>query len=78
MTKGDAREWARRYVGRHPFLFYNFYRLRPSYRDLLVDRRTQIIIEGFHARATRSPWSPLNKHSERVSGSPTTSTCRRR
>jgi hypothetical protein len=46
MTKDDAREWARRYVGRHPFLFYNFYRLRPSYRDLLVDRRTQIVIEG--------------------------------
>jgi hypothetical protein len=34
-----------RYIGRHPF--YNFYRLRPSYRDLLVDRRTQIVIEGF-------------------------------
>src|SRR5215210_2906944 len=47
MTKGDAREWARRYVGRHPFLFYNFYRLKPSYRDLLVARRTQIVIEGF-------------------------------
>src|SRR5215211_6436801 len=46
MTKGDAREWARRYVGRRPFLFYNFYRLRPSFRDLLVDRRTQIVIEG--------------------------------
>jgi hypothetical protein len=45
MAKGDAREWARRYIGRHPF--YNFYRLRPSYRDLLVDRRTQIVIEGF-------------------------------
>jgi hypothetical protein len=47
VTKGDAREWARRHVGRHPFLFYNFYRLRPGYRDLLVDRRTQIVIEGF-------------------------------
>src|SRR5918995_2304072 len=47
MTKGDAREWARRYVGRHPFLFYNFYRLKPTYRDLLVDRETQIVIEGF-------------------------------
>jgi hypothetical protein len=47
LTIGDAREWARRYVGRHPFLFYNFYRLRPSHRDLLVDRRTQIVIEGF-------------------------------
>src|ERR671917_4320 len=46
MTKDDAREWARRYVGRRPFLFYNFYRLRPNYRDLLVDRRTQIVIEG--------------------------------
>ena len=47
MTKDDAKEWARRYIGRHPFLFYNFYRLRPSYRDLSVDRRTQIVIEGF-------------------------------
>ena len=47
MTTGGAREWERRYVGRHPFLFYNFYRLRPSYRHLLVDRRTQIVIEGF-------------------------------
>jgi hypothetical protein len=46
MTKDDAREWARRYVGRRPFLFYNIYRLRPSYRDLLVDRRTQLVIEG--------------------------------
>jgi hypothetical protein len=47
MTKGDAREWARRFVGRHPFLFYNFYRLKPSYWDQLVDRRTQIVIVGF-------------------------------
>src|SRR5919107_2001491 len=47
MIKGDAREWARRYVGRHPFLFYNFYRLKPTYRDLLVDRKTQIVIVGF-------------------------------
>jgi hypothetical protein len=47
MTKGDARAWARRYIGRHPFLFYNFYRLKPSYRDLFVDRRTQIVIVGF-------------------------------
>ena len=47
MTEGGAREWERRYVGRHPFLFYNFYRMRPSYRHLLVDRRTQIVIEGF-------------------------------
>lgn len=47
MTKGDTKEWARRNVGRHPFLFYNFYRLKPSYRDLLVDRRTQIVIVGF-------------------------------
>ena len=47
MTKSDAKEWARRYVGRRPFLFYNFYRLKPSYRDLLVDRRTRIVIEGF-------------------------------
>src|ERR687894_2973483 len=47
VTKADARVWARRYVGRHPFLFYNFYRLKPTYRDLLVDRKTQIVIVGF-------------------------------
>jgi hypothetical protein len=47
MTKGGAREWERRYVGRHPFLFYNFYRLGSSHRNLLVDRSPQIIIEGF-------------------------------
>jgi hypothetical protein len=47
LTKGDAREWARRYLGRHPLLFYNYYRMRPGYRNLLVDRRTQIVIEGF-------------------------------
>jgi hypothetical protein len=30
-------------------MFYDFYRLRPGYRDPLVDRRTQIFIEGFSA-----------------------------
>ncbi len=43
----DLREQARRYVGEHPFLFFNLYRLRPRYRNLLVDRRTQLVIEGF-------------------------------
>src|SRR5215208_5375618 len=43
LTKGDAKEWARRYIGRRPFLFYNFYRLKPSRRNLLVDRRTRIV-----------------------------------
>src|SRR5829696_5842518 len=47
MTKGGAREWERRYVGRHPVLYYNFYRLGSSHRNLLVDRSPQIIIEGF-------------------------------
>jgi hypothetical protein len=47
MTKGGAREWERRYVGRHPFLFYNLCRLGSSHRNLLVDRSPQIIIEGF-------------------------------
>jgi hypothetical protein len=47
LTKANARVWARRYVGRHPFLFYNFYRLKPTYKDLLVDRETQIVIVGF-------------------------------
>ena len=45
--KDDIREQVRRYVGEHPFLFFNFYRLRPRYRDLLVDRTTQLVIEGF-------------------------------
>jgi hypothetical protein len=37
----------RRYVGEHPFLFFNLYRLRPRYRHMLVNRRTQLVIEGF-------------------------------
>jgi hypothetical protein len=45
--KDDLREQVRRYVGEHPFLFFNFYSLRPRYRDLLVDRTTQLVIEGF-------------------------------
>jgi len=47
MIKDDIREQVRRYVGEHPFLFFNFYRVRPRYRHLLVDRRTQLVIEGF-------------------------------
>ena len=45
--KGKMSEQVRRYVGEHPFLFFNFYRLRPRYRNLLVDRTTQLVIEGF-------------------------------
>jgi hypothetical protein len=45
--KNDIREQVRRYVGEHPVLFFNLYRLRPRYRDLLVDRTTQLVIEGF-------------------------------
>jgi hypothetical protein len=45
--KDDIREQARRYVGEHPVLFFNLYRLRPRYRDLLVGRKTQLVIEGF-------------------------------
>jgi hypothetical protein len=45
--KDDIREQVRRYVGEHPFLFFNFYGLRPRYLDLLVDRTTQLVIEGF-------------------------------
>ena len=45
--KNYMREQARRYVGEHPFLFDNLYRLRPRYRNLLVDRTTQLVIEGF-------------------------------
>jgi hypothetical protein len=45
--KDELREQVRRYVGEHSFLFFNFYRLRPQYRHMLVDRRTQLVIEGF-------------------------------
>jgi hypothetical protein len=45
--KDDIREQMRRYVGEHPSLFFNIYRLRPHYRKLLVDRTTQFVIEGF-------------------------------
>jgi hypothetical protein len=55
MTKGDAKEWARRYLGRHPFLFYNFHRLGSSRRNLLVDRSPQIIIEGCGHRGMMRP-----------------------
>ena len=55
MTKGGAREWERRYVGRHPVLYYNFYRLGSSHRNLLVDRSPQIIIEGCGHRAMMRP-----------------------
>lgn len=37
----------RRYVGEHPRLFLGLYGARPSYRELLVDRETGIVIEGF-------------------------------
>lgn len=47
MTKDNMREWVRRYVGKHPSLFFNYYGARPYYRRMLVDRRTQIVIEGF-------------------------------
>lgn len=45
--KNDIKERARRYVGEHPFLFYNFYKLRPRHQALLVERTTQLVIEGF-------------------------------
>ena len=45
--KNSIKEEARRYIGERPLLFYNFYRLRPHYRHLLVDRTTQFVIEGF-------------------------------
>ena len=47
MTKDHIRGWAQRYVGKHPLLFFNFYKLRSRHRDLLVDRTTQLVIEGF-------------------------------
>lgn len=37
----------RRYIGEHPGLFSGLYRARPAYRDLLVDRETGIVVEGF-------------------------------
>ena len=35
------------YTGRHPSLFFGLYSARPRYRGLLVDDRTQLVIEGF-------------------------------
>lgn len=37
----------RRYIGEHPWLFFSLYEARPAYRELLVDRETEIAIEGF-------------------------------
>jgi hypothetical protein len=45
--KDATREWARRHVGEHPLLFHNIYKLRLRYQNLLVDRTTQLVIEGF-------------------------------
>jgi hypothetical protein len=46
-VKNAAKEATRRYIGERPLLFYGVYRLRPGYRRLLVDRTTQLVIEGF-------------------------------
>ena len=35
------------YTGKHPSLFFGIYSARPQYRGLLVDRETQLVIEGF-------------------------------
>ncbi len=45
--KEAAKERAQRHIGEHPLLFHCFYGLRPGYRDLLVDRTTRFVIEGF-------------------------------
>jgi hypothetical protein len=45
--KNATKEQVRHYMGEHPLLFYCFYNLRPGYRNLLVDRTTQLVIEGF-------------------------------
>jgi hypothetical protein len=37
----------RRHIGEHPRLFFSLYGVRPSYRELLVNRQTGIVIEGF-------------------------------
>jgi hypothetical protein len=37
----------RRYIGERPRLFFGLYGARPAYRDLLVNRETGIVIEGF-------------------------------
>lgn len=46
-TKDAAKERAHRHIGEHPLVFRLFYGLRPDYRDLLVDRTTRFVIEGF-------------------------------
>ena len=46
MKKGDTREWAWRYVGStRPAL--QLLQAEAGHQDLRVDRRTQIVIEGF-------------------------------
>ncbi len=44
---GAAKERARVYVGRHPRLFFGVYGARQGYGDLLVDRKTDLVVEGF-------------------------------
>lgn len=41
------RERARIYLGGRPSLFFGVYGARPRYRDLLVDRSTDLVVEGF-------------------------------
>ena len=44
---GIAKERARIYVGKHPRLFFGLYGARPGYCDVLVDRSTDLVVEGF-------------------------------
>ena len=44
---GIAKERVRMYVGKRPRLFFGLYGARPKYRDVLVDRSTDLVVEGF-------------------------------
>ena len=41
------KERARVYIGRRPRLFFGVYGARRRYRDVLVDRSTDLVVEGF-------------------------------
>lgn len=45
--RGEFKDRALRYAGRHPSLFFGIYSARRKYRGLLTGPRTGLVIEGF-------------------------------
>lgn len=45
--RGEIKDRALRYAGKHPSLFFGLYSARPKYRGLLVGPETGLVIEGF-------------------------------